>query len=291
MPISPTPARPGLARQACIAALALILLAGLPACAREGARPDPRSGLLLAQLPGQVQSLASTAQDAARGSFDAFDELASQRLRLQRELETLRLGDPARGLPPAPPAAQETLMALRAVWGPMDDAVGYLIQQQPSVLELADQAQDLSLELPQLAARFDLALLALAEAEARPAQLVAASRLVLLAERLQRRLPALLQGAEGIQAADRLLRECTMAGAMLRSLREGDAAQGLAAAEGASAKALDEAAPVQQSVQSGCEAVVEGATSLFEAREYADQIRLRAYEFEQASQAALAHWQ
>jgi twitching motility protein PilJ len=268
---------------------ALLLLALLPACARE-IPPDPRGGQLLAQLPGQATTLAWTAQDAARGSFDAFDEIASQRQRLQRDLDALRRGDPARAIAPPPPAAQADVDRVAARWNRLDEDSARLLALQDTVLGFVDQAQDLSLALPQLAARYDLAQQAFAESGGSPAQLILAGRLVLLTERLQRRLIVLANGAESMSAADILLRDCSLASKILASLRDGDGEQGLPAATGAAAEALGQARPLQQELQQACEAAVEAASSLLEAQEFAAQMRMNVAELDDAVQAALAHW-
>lgn len=269
---------------------ALLLLALLPACARE-APPDPRGGLLLAQLPSQATTLAWTAQDAARGSFDAFDELASQRQRLQRDIDALRRGDPGRGIAPPPPAAQADLDRVAAAWNRLDQDSARLLALQDTVLGFVDQAQDLSLALPQLAARYDLAQQALAESGATPAQLVLAGRLVLLSERLQRRLIVLANGAESMSAADILLRDCSLASNLLASLRDGDSGQGLPAAAGAAVEALGQATPLQQELQQACEAAVDASSGLLEANEFAAQLRMNLADLDDAVGIALGHWQ
>lgn len=265
------------ARRTAVAALPsavlLSLLLGLAGCTPPPA-PPLDAILLAASLPGQALQLKAFAHDAAQGNSMAFDELAERQQQLRNDLGALQQGDASRGIATPAPGLEAQLRELQSVWNEADKAATHLIGLQKLIETSAENAQLLAMQVPQFQSRADELFRSLSESDAPPAQLLLANRLLMVPERILRRLPtALAGGPQSISSFDMLMRDCSMLQGLATSLREGSAADGVPALSHARAlEALTQLDRLLPAIQNPCGSLVSEAHQLIEAHELAQQI-------------------
>jgi twitching motility protein PilJ len=158
----------------------------------------------------QVMSLQLSryADDAANGNQDAFKALAHTRADMTQRLTKL---EPSR--------------ELAAAWKELDSDVGAILDNQEAIIAATALAEDFNAKIPVLNSRMDEAVKILTESSAgTKAQVMIASRQMLLTSRMQRRVQAIVAGREESQAAaDGLQRDAQFYGLVLTALIDGNA--------------------------------------------------------------------
>ncbi len=277
------------ARPSAAAALLSLLLA-VPGCAQP---PPPMESILLtATLPVQALQLSTLAKAAAQGNLMAFDELKERQVQLRSDLAALQTGDAQRGIAAPKPTMEAQLRSLQSAWTEVDLATTRLLGLQDVVDDSAEKAQRLAMMVPAFQSRADELFRSLAESGAPAAQVVHANRLLLLPERVQRRLPsALAGGPEAVSSFDALARDCAMLQRAAISLREGSSAEAVPALTHPTAlEALTQIDEMLPELQQTCSTLVSEAHKLVEANELAEEIGIAAARLQDEAGALLQQY-
>jgi hypothetical protein len=193
---------------------ALPLLA-VSACAAPDDASVRKSMLNIAHLQVASLHVARVAQDASGGNVDAFKTLADERKRIAKLVKVVESADPN--------VAQAGTKELSKPWTQLDADIGALLETQTQLLSMAEATSDINMKMPMLNSRLDEALKILKEKGESIDQVFHIGRLMLLADRMQRRLQSVLQGGEeSSPAATGLQRDFAYYSAVLKALLDGN---------------------------------------------------------------------
>jgi twitching motility protein PilJ len=231
---------------------------------------------LTTDIQVRAQQLAKAAGESAVGNFDAFDELRETRNIIDNAIHTLRNG---RGeLPPSPAQVEDSLSTLEDQWGRIDEFASQILDRTDLVIELADSARAFSTNIPQLQAQSDEVVRRMIETGAPTVQIYVASRQLVLADRMLRRVGDIMAGGTGaITAADAFSRDAGMFDRVLQGLINGDEGLNLAAVRNSQVlETLADVMPLFEEIRIDVDTILTASTDLFEVREAADEIFLSA---------------
>ncbi|MCA1779540.1 MAG: methyl-accepting chemotaxis protein [Xanthomonadaceae bacterium] len=231
---------------------------------------------LTTEIQVRAQQLAKAAGEAAVGNFDAFDELATTREIIDLSINQLRNGNPETDLPPSPVAVNDSLATLEELWGNIGGQAERILSRSDLVLDLADAAAAFSTNIPRLQSLSDEAVRTMIQTGAPTGQVYIATRQLVLADRMLRRVGEILSGGgSAITAADAFSREAELFDQVLQGLMMGNEDLGLTAARNPEVlSALAELQPIFEEVKIDVDTILSGSSDLFEVREAADEIFL-----------------
>lgn len=183
--------------------------------------------------------IASYADRAARGNDVAFEELSNALDtggNILGELDAVKGSGDGQVL-----QSQETLSA---AWGALNNAARQIMDRRQPVIDATQAAQALQERLPRVQSLMDDVVRALTERGASASQVFVASRQLLLADRMLRRVGDVQNASSGVDAAaDGIVRDGGLFGQVLEALLEGNAELGIRVVDIASARqALTEVA-------------------------------------------------
>lgn len=233
---------------------------------------------LTTDIQVRAQQLAKAAGESAVGNFDAFDELRETRDIIDNAITTLRRGRAETGLPPSPPRVNDSLATLEQMWSRIDEFATQILDRTDLVIELADSAAAFSTNIPQLQAQSDEVVRRMIETGAPTIQIYVASRQLVLADRMLRRVGDIMAGGTGaITAADAFSRDAGLFERVLQGLINGDEGLNLAAVRNSQVlEALADVMPLFEEIRIDVDTILTASTDLFEVREAADEIFLEA---------------
>lgn len=231
---------------------------------------------LTTEIQVRAQQLAKAAGEAAVGNFDAFDELRDTRDIIADSISQLRHGSPAIELPPSPMEVNDSLSTLEEIWGRIESDAEQILARTDLVEELAMSAEAFAVNIPQLQGRFDEVVRRMIQAGAPTGQIYLASRQLVLADRMLRRVAEILAGGTGaITAADAFGRDAVLFERVLEGLAQGDEELNIPAQRSPQVlEALAAVQPVFEEIKVDVDTVLAASTDLFEVRESADEIFL-----------------
>jgi len=240
---------------------------------------------LTTDIQVRAQQLAKASGEAAVGNFDAFEELRETRNIIDDAVNQLRSGNPATNLPPSPEEVSPSLASLEDMWSDIDANAEAILDREDLVLDLAESAEQFSANIPLLQARSDEVARQLIETGAPTTQVYVASRQLVLADRLLRRVGDILGGGPAaITAADAFGRDAALFDRVLMGLINGDADLNIAAVRNPDVlESLAEVTPIFEEVKVDVDAILAVSTDLFEVRAAADEIFLDAEELTERS--------
>lgn len=244
---------------------------------------------LTTEIQVRAQQLAKSAGEAAIGNFDAFDELGRTRDIITGAIDQLRNGNPETGLPPSPASVNDGLSTLEGNWQRIEVEAERILSRSELVLDLADSAAAFATNIPQLQALSDEAVRVMIQTGSPVGQIYIASRQLVLADRMLRRVNEILGGGAGsISAADAFSRDAVLFDQVLQGLLNGNEELNLTAARNPQVlSALAEIQPVFEEVKIDVDTILSGSSDLFEVREAADEIFLESQDLtDQASAIA-----
>ncbi len=256
---------------------------------------------LATEVQVSSQQLAKSAHEAAAGNLDAFLELGNARDRISRAMETLRAGSiatqlsPGYGenkiaatisklgpgydtgvLPPTPGEVDAAMRQLNLTWDRMNTNAANILDRQQLVLELASAHNQVQENIAGIQKNTDTITRALTQSGAPTSQIVFASRQLVLADRMLRRVSEVLQGgSHAVHAADNLQTDKEQFEKVLSALSGGD--QGLGITQVRNTQALRSLAQVKSqfnTIKPQIEAILASSSDLFEVRGAADEIFL-----------------
>jgi twitching motility protein PilJ len=172
--------------------------------------------MLIARVQVLSQQLASAAKEAAAGNFDAFGNLKKTRDAVAVYMK--RLDGYSDRLAPT-----INFVDLDVAWAQLSADVTTVLESQEQIAGIAEVAGDINSKLPVLNSRMDEVVKTLAEHPGSVMPVMIAAREMLLADRMQRRIPLILNGGEeSASAADGLQRDAQFYGAVLEGLLKGN---------------------------------------------------------------------
>jgi len=159
---------------------------------------------LATDLQVQSQQLAKSAGDAVNGNGLAFFELGDARSAIAGSMVALNEGNAVKSLPPLPDALSKSLSDLDKSWGRMSVNATNILERENLVLELATASTEFLNIIPEIQSLTESALRDLTRGGTSNQQIFAASRQLILSERILRNLEGMLQGgADALAAAAR----------------------------------------------------------------------------------------
>ena len=233
---------------------------------------------LTTDIQVRAQQLAKAAGESAVGNFDAFDELRETRNIIDGAINTLRRGDASTGLPASPAKVNDSLATLEQLWSRINEFANQILDRTDLVIELADSAAAFSTNIPQLQAQSDEVVRRMIETGSPTIQIYVASRQLVLADRMLRRVGDIMAGGTGaITAADAFSRDANLFDRVLQGLINGDEGLNLAPARNPQVlEVLADVMPLFEEIRIDVETILTASTDLFEVREAADEIFLDA---------------
>ena len=182
-----------------------------------------------------VARLATARAQAMAGTPEGFQALRAAQLLVPGLVSTLSRSPAQRWLSPAPP----DLRPLLAAWEEAASQSAAVTRLEESVLDLARDGEQLQSVASGLLVNSDELVDALIAAEARPVQLRAASRQLMLIQRIRTNLHRLLHAdAELLAAADRLGRDAVVFGEVATALLNGSQTIGIPRVEDGEAREI-----------------------------------------------------
>ncbi|MFP4294687.1 MAG: methyl-accepting chemotaxis protein [Halothiobacillaceae bacterium] len=172
--------------------LAFIATAGIFLVSAQQDRHYLERRLIAAQIERAAQDLLVELPRAAEGDAGAFGRVSDFRRMVETDLNRLRDGDREAGVSPLPAGRGADLEALRTRWDAYAENVDGLLAGRDAVLEVTEKAGEVSAVLPDLIDRADAVARQLVRSEATPARVYDATRQLMLAQRLDSGLAALL---------------------------------------------------------------------------------------------------
>ncbi|HET7844252.1 MAG TPA: type IV pili methyl-accepting chemotaxis transducer N-terminal domain-containing protein, partial [Xanthomonadales bacterium] len=245
----------------------------------SGVKNDEERAALVRVNDVQVQSqqIATYAREAAGGNLDAFSELKATRDSIDRNVTQLLKGAGSE-MPgyETESAVAVPLKKLSSTWEPIKRNADTILGRQQLVLDMTDTAADFNSKIPLLTARMEEIVRVLTERDAPSTQIYMATRQMLLADRMLRRVSEILKGGDlAVTAADSFGRDAQIYGRVLDGLMNGSTDLNIRALTDPQAKAiLGEVFNIFNEVGQNVDKIQGASTDLFEVTEAADAIVL-----------------
>jgi twitching motility protein PilJ len=268
----------GLRNWAGLAVLSLLLLLANVLWGNRINEQERSATTLVSDVQVLSQQIATFAREAAGGNSDAFGELKSTRDTIENHINALKNGDPATGMPGYADASVvgEQINKLADAWAPIRAAADTILSRQDLVLDMTQTAQDFNARIPQLTQRMEEIVRALTERNAPAGQIYMATRQMLLADRMLRRVSDILRGGDlAVTAADQFGRDAQMYGRVLDGLLNGNPDMNIRALTDPQARdVLNEVVGIFSEVGANVDKIQGASTELFEVTEAANNVVL-----------------
>ena len=226
------------------------------------------------------QQLAKSAGEAAAGNLDAFLELGGSRKTIAAAMEKLRSGSPSDNLPPTPRAITKPMKQLNLSWDGMSTNASSILDREKLILGLAMASNIVQANIPGIQKNTDSAIKSLTQSGAPSNQLVFASRQLVLADRILRRVSEVLQGgSNAVSAAESLARDQRLFEQVLTALLRGNSQLGITRVRNTMAlQALGKVKTLFENIKPQISTILDSSSDLFEVRGAADEIFLGSRE-------------
>ena len=231
---------------------------------------------LITQVQVLSSEIAKQANEAAGGTFDAFDELRETRDKIQINLTALTDGNED-GVTPLP--NDEALQQIRVVlvdntWDAIKGDAAAILEAGGEVTDLASVVRQFSRDVPVMSERLDEVAKILTDINADRQQIYLASGQLAVSERMLRRVAEILSGSlNAAPAADGLRRDVDDVRKILDGLLNGSPELGIRAIQNDEAlELLGAVFQVFNDVEANAQAILAAAGTLFTAKESSDRI-------------------
>jgi twitching motility protein PilJ len=182
----------------------------------------------LAEQRLTAEAIGRYAAQAARGDTGVSDALSAARERFAARLAALRSGEPGDGLPPLPLELSPRLAAVEAAWRQTEGAVAKVLALLPSVADTYATLSRFEGFVAETLLKSDELVNVMVETGASPEQVYAATRQLMLLERLAHNLRrALTGGAGAAQAGEHFDRDVMHFRQVTQALLGGDEKLGI----------------------------------------------------------------
>jgi len=233
------------------------------------------------------QQLSKSAGEAASGNLDAFQELRNSRTIIATAMNTLGEGTVTRDVPPTPRAVDSPMTQLSLTWDRISNNSSSILEREKLILELASARNIIQQNIPGIQKHTDASLRALTQSGAPSNQLVFASRQLVLADRILRRVSEVLQGgSNAVVAADNLRKDRDLFEQVLTALLRGNSKLGITQVRNTQAlRSLGQVKKLFSTIKPQIGTILESSSDLFEVRGAADEIFLDSRDaFDQAAE-------
>ncbi len=232
------------------------------------------------------QQLAKSAGEAAAGNLDAFLELGNSRDTIAAAIQSLNSGSIEHNLPPTPRAVEPTMKQLNLGWNRMSTNASSILDREQLILELATASNLVTDNIPGIQKNTDDSIRELTKSAAPTNQVVFASRQLVLADRILRRVSEVLQGgSNAVSAAENLARDQLLFEQLITALLRGNPELGVTQVRNSSAlQSLGKVKSLFETIKPHIKSILDSSSDLFEVRGAADEIFLGSRDvFEQAA--------
>jgi len=233
------------------------------------------------------QQLSKSAGEAASGNLDAFQELRNSRTIIGTAMSTLSEGTVTRDVPPTPKAVDLPMTQLSLTWDRISTNSSSILEREKLILELASARNIVRQNIPGIQKNTDASLRALTQSGAPTNQVVFASRQLVLADRILRRVSEVLQGgSNAVVAADSLRKDRDLFEQVLTALLRGNSSLGITQVRNTQAlRSLGQVKDLFSTIKPQIGTILESSSDLFEVRGAADEIFLDSRDaFDQAAE-------
>jgi twitching motility protein PilJ len=222
------------------------------------------------------QQLSKSAGEAASGNLDAFKELGNSHGKMASAMNQLQQGSEKTDLPPAPKTVEVPMQQLSSTWDRMNRNASSILDRETLILELASARNIVQRNIPGIQKNTDVSISALTKSGAPTSQVVFASKQLVLADRILRRVAEVLQGgSNAVSAADNLRNDRDLFEQVLTALLRGSTRLGIPQVRNAQAlRALGEVKTLFETIKPQIDAILASSSDLFEVRGAADEIFL-----------------
>ena len=220
------------------------------------------------------QQLAKSAGEAASGNLDAFLELGNSRGSIAAAMGKLRSGSDSSNLPPTPHAVDMQMKQLNLSWDRMSANASSILDREMLILELASARNIVKDNIPGIQKNTDASIRALTKSGAPTIQVVFASRQLVLADRILRRVSEVLQGgSNAVSAAESLGKDRALFEQVLSALLRGNSSLGVTQVRNTQAlQSLGKVRSLFETIKPQINTILNSSSDLFEVRGAADGI-------------------
>jgi len=220
------------------------------------------------------QQLATSAGEAASGNLEAFKELGTSRTKIATAMVNLRKGSASKDLPPTPKDVGPTMTQLNQSWDRLSSNSTSILDREKLILELATARNIVQENIPGIQKNTDAAIRALTQSGAPTNQVVFASRQLVLADRILRRVSEVLQGgSNAVVAAGSLQKEQGQFEQVLTALLKGNKGLGITQVRNTQAlRSLGQVRDMFEIITPQIGAILDSSSDLFAVRGAADEI-------------------
>lgn len=228
------------------------------------------------QVQVTSQQLAKLAGESAAGNLDAFLELRNARSTIAGAMNKLRIGSDADNLPATPKAVDMPMKELSLSWNRMRSNTSSILDREKLILELARASSIVQENIPGIQKNTDASIRALTKSGAPTNQLVFASRQLVLADRILRRVSEVLQGgSHAVSAAENLANDQLLFEQVINALLRGNSKLGVTKVRNADALgSLGRVKTLFETIKPPITSILDSSSDLFEVRGAADEIFL-----------------
>lgn len=226
------------------------------------------------------QRLSKSAAEAALGNLEAFAELSETHARMDLSMSNLALGSSELSLPPVPTDVNYEMTRLDQTWARLSENTGRITSREQLLNELAAASLTFQGAIPDIQASMDRVVRQLIESGATNPQVFAASRQLVLTDRMLRHESELRKGgSNAVKAAEELRNEVALFDQQHRALLQGNSRMGVTPVR--NQQALNTLAQVRRQFERArpqVQSILDSSSDLFEVRGAADEIFLDSQE-------------
>ena len=244
-----------------------------------------------ARVQVDSQRLAKAAVESALGNFDAFTDLTLIHRQINSHMQALAGGSSDMGLSAVPLEVAGELNQLQMTWETVSGNTQVIIDSDALIQNLSEASRSYLSSMSDIQSTIDRMIRQLIESGAPNQQVFAASRQLVLSDRIQRRVGEILQNNErSARSAEQLREEMTLFEQTETALMEGNQRFGIPRVLNPQARAsLLEASRQYDSIQPQLELILGSAEQLNRLRIAADQVFLDSDEmFNRANALVMA---
>ena len=222
------------------------------------------------------QQLTKSATEAAAGNLDAFLELSNTRRKIAEAMDRLQQGDAGNKIPKTPVALASPMQQLSKTWDRINNNASSILDSENKIAEFASARNIVQHNIPGIQKSTDTGLRALTQSGAPTNQVVFASRQLVLADRILRRVSEVLQGGDrAVSAANSLRKDRDLFEQVLTALLRGNRQLGISQVRNTQAlRALGQVKTLFETIKPEIETILNSSEALVEVRGAADEIFL-----------------
>lgn len=237
---------------------------------------DRQASSLTTQVQVLSQALTTYAANAVGGNELAFDELAKTSKDIDTFLGYLNKGNPKEGMPSyaSESGVEKELRDLSNAWTPVLTNATKILDGKSLVLDTATTSGEFTARMPVLNSRMNEVVNILTERNGGPGQVYIATRQMLLADRMMRRVQEIGQGGQDAQtAADGFSRDAALYRSVLTGLLEGAPSLNIRAIDQPNAKQiLSDVSQQWSDLDEPVRTIIDASTGLQDVKRAADAI-------------------